>query len=681
MSLSAALDAAVSSLGSINQAVNVTSQNVANATNEDYNTQEAIFTDITNGGVRIGEVTRRVNDGLRNELLSEINTAAATNARNEAYELIETLTGTLNGLTPLTDLVDDFRNAWRAFEAAPESDAARTDVVLLGQSLTTEIERLSRGLDTIENQIRTNLAGTIDDLNANLAEINRLNSAIIRERASFRPTADLESLRDAQILDVAEIFDVTVLNNSDGSISLFTTTGLDLVDVTSSNFTFNEGSFTLTKTGSSSNNLLPLITDGRLQAEINLLARDGASIQSTTNGVGTIQKLRNQLDELAFSFVDISVAQATGNVFVEETTDITTLAGVDTGDVITINVGGGNQNVTVTANMTAAQLVAALDALTNVDARIDANGQVQILSNAGDITITDTNGAAAGLGIVSASPQTFAQGLAASFARAYQSEITTGRVALTATTNLIATTGLTDPSTFTVTAGGAGATTITIGTGVGQAQTAGDLVAAINNIEGVRAELNANGFLEISSTSGNLVVTDATAAPLAALGFTTVANVATLDGTPSNGEAARFFEAETGATPFDVSRVNFRVNDTLIDNSEQVKQLVGNRVVDALNGESRNLAGSGLSIQNEDYTGLAAGILVEVSRQGEIATREFTRANTLRESLFQALRDEVGVNVDEELARLTVLQNSFAATARVLSIVDDLFGTLETIVQ
>jgi len=681
MSLSAALDAAVSSLGSINRAVNVASQNVANATNEDYNAQEAIFTDITNGGVRIGEIVRRVNDGLRDELLSEINTASANRARNDAYELIETLTGTLNGLTPLTDLVDDFRNAWRAFEAAPESDAARTDVVLLGQSLTTEIERISRGLDTIESQIRTNLADTIDDLNGNLAEINRLNSAIIRERASFRPTADLESLRDAEILEVAEIFDITVLNNSDGSVSLFSTTGLDLVDVTPSTFTFNEGSFTLTKTGSSSNDLLPFVTDGRLRAEINLLARDGASIQSTANGVGTIQKLRNQLDELAFSFVDVSAAQATGNVFVDETTDITTFTGVDAGDVITINVGGSDQTVTVTANMTAAQLVAALDALTNVDARIDGSGQVQILSNAGDITITDTNGAAAGLGIVSSSPQTFAQGIAASFARAYQSEITTGSVALTATTDLIATTGLTDPSTFTVTAGGAGATTITIGTGAGQAQTAADLIAALNDVEGIRAELNANGFLEISSVSGSLAVTDATATPLASLGFTTVANVATLEGTPLNGEAARFFEAETGTTPFDVSRVNLRVNDTLIDNSEQVKQLIGNRVVDALNGESRNITGSGVSIQSEDYTGLAAGILVEISRQGEIATREFTRADTLRESLFQALRDEVGVNVDEELARLTVLQNSFAATARVLSIVDDLFGTLETIVQ
>jgi len=681
MTLTAALQSAISSLNSINTAVNVTSQNVANATNKDYNTQEAIFTDVTNGGVRIAEIIRRVNVGLRNELLGEINTAAATAARNEAYELIEQLTGTLTGQTPLTDAIEEFRSAWKAFEAAPENDAARTDVVLLGQSVAIEIQRLSDGLDVIERQIRTNLRDTIGDVNDALAEIERLNDSIINEKASFRPTAELENLRDAEILKVAEVFDIQVLNKSDGSVAVYTTTGLDLVDSTASEFSFNEADFTLTKTGSGSTDLSGQLTDGRLAAEINLLRTDGTSLQSTQNGIAPIQKLRDQLDELTFSFVDVSVAQARGTQFVESDTDITTFTGVDAGDVITINVGGSDQTVTVGANQTAASLVAALNALTNVDARIDSHGQVVIMSNAGALTITDTDGAAAGLGIVSSSPQTFAQNVAVSFARAYQSEIATGATALTSTTDLIATTGLTDPSTFTVTAAGAGATTITIGTGAGEAQTAGDLISALNDVEGVRAELNANGFLEISSAEGSLVITDGANTPLASLGFITSGGVAVLEGSPNTGEAARFFEAETGTTPDNVSRVNFRVNDTLTSNAEEVKLLVGSRVLTALNSEARAVVGSGINIQNEDYTGLASGILVEVTRQGEVATRQSLRSEALRDNLSQALRDEVGVNTDEELARLTVLQNSFAATARVLSVVDEMFGTLETIVQ
>lgn len=681
MSLTAALDAAVSSLGTLNRAINLTSENVANANNQNYNVQEAIFADLEAGGVQISQVRRQVNDSLRNQLLNEVSLAAGSKVRDDAYVELEQFIGTIAGETPLVDMFDDFRNAWKAFEAAPESNAARTDVVLRAQTMISEINRLSVALDTANRQLLTETDRTVDDLNNALSEISRLNARIVTEQASFRETAALESQRDAEVLKVAEIMDIQVFQREGGGIALYTKSGIDLVDRGASSFTWDIGTFTLTKTGSVSTNLLPDLPEGTLRSQINLIATDSASVASTQNGVATIQKLKNQLDEFAFSLVDVSMATATGDVPVAETTDITTLAGVDAGDVITINVGGSDQTVTVTGGMTAAQLVAALNGLVNVSARIDASGQVQIKSNAGDLTITDADGAAAGLGLLSGGSQTFSQASAATFARAYQQELATGSTVLTETTDLIAAAGLTDGSTFTISNGGAGATTVTIGTGAGEAQTAGDLIAALNDIEGIRARLDGSGFLEISSIGGSLTITDGANTPLADLGFTIVAGAVTVAGTPQAGEARRFFEARSLQTPDDVSRANIRVNDTLINNSEKVKQLVATDVVESLNSNDRALVGSGIDLQDKTYTGLAAGILTEISRQGEIASREATRAETLRASLFEALRNDVGVNIDEELARLTVLQNSFAATARVLSVVDDLFGTLETIVQ
>ncbi len=681
MSLVNALDAAVSSLGALNRAINTTSQNVANATNEDYNAQEAIFSDVAAGGVRISEIRRKVNDGLLNNLLNEVTGASASAVRDSTYLQLEQFIGTIAGETPLVDIIDDFRNAWKAFEAAPESNAARTDIVLRGQALAAELERLSTGLDTTNRQVFTDIDVTVVDLNDSLTRVQELNAEIVRERAAQRPTGGLESERDGEILDIAEILDIQIFARENGSVALYTKTGIDLVDSGASQFTWDEGTFTLTKTGSTSTNLVPTLPDGRLRAQINIVATDSTSLQDTSNGVAVIQKLKNQLDELAFSFVDTSVVTATGTQFVQRTTDVTTITGIDAGDQITVNVGGTDQTVTVTAGQTAAALVAALDALTNVTARIDASGQVRVSSQAGALVITDTGGAATALGLVTGSPQTFDQPINNSFARAYQQESATGSVALTTTTNLITTSGLTDPSTFTVTNAGAAATTITIGTGAGEAQTVADLLVDLNDIEGIRARLDGSGFLEISSINGTLVITDATATPLASLGFTTVANVASLEGTPQTGEASAFFEGETGTTPDDVSRVNFRVNDTLTSNSENVKQLVATDVIAAMNDNQRDLVGSGVSFTNQTYTGLAANILTEVSRQGEIATRTAERTETARLNLFQALRDDVGVNIDEELAQLTVLQNSFAASARVLSVVDDLFATLETIVQ
>ena len=106
MSLLSALDAAVSGLNAVNTAVNTTSQNVANANNEDYNAQEAIFTDVQNGGVQISAIRRLTNIALRDELLNEITAAASSGKRDETYRLIEQLTGTIAGDTPLVDTIE-----------------------------------------------------------------------------------------------------------------------------------------------------------------------------------------------------------------------------------------------------------------------------------------------------------------------------------------------------------------------------------------------------------------------------------------------------------------------------------------------------------------------------------------------------------------------------------------------
>ena len=68
-----------------------------------------------------------------------------------------------------------------------------------------------------------------------------------------------------------------------------------------------------------------------------------------------------------------------------------------------------------------------------------------------------------------------------------------------------------------------------------------------------------------------------------------------------------------------------------------------------------------------------------ISQQGEAATS----ANNLKQgqdvvlnSLQQRFNDTSGVNVDEEMANLLTLQNSYAANARVLSAVKDMLDAL-----
>ena len=49
---------------------------------------------------------------------------------------------------------------------------------------------------------------------------------------------------------------------------------------------------------------------------------------------------------------------------------------------------------------------------------------------------------------------------------------------------------------------------------------------------------------------------------------------------------------------------------------------------------------------------------------------------TVTDALKERLRDQSGVNVDEELSRMIQLQNSYAASARVMSTVTSMFDDL-----
>jgi len=152
---------------------------------------------------------------------------------------------------------------------------------------------------------------------------------------------------------------------------------------------------------------------------------------------------------------------------------------------------------------------------------------------------------------------------------------------------------------------------------------------------------------------------------------------ASISGTTATGQSATLFVAESGNSPMDVDRTNLAITTGLANNSLSLR--TGNRteILAALNSSNRSISGSGSTIANTDYTGLTNGILTGLSQRAERATLDAQESEGLRAGLNQALRDEVGVNIDEEMARLTVLQNAYAASARVIDTINQMFQALE----
>ncbi len=79
---------------------------------------------------------------------------------------------------------------------------------------------------------------------------------------------------------------------------------------------------------------------------------------------------------------------------------------------------------------------------------------------------------------------------------------------------------------------------------------------------------------------------------------------------------------------------------------------------------------------NTTYSGLTAAITnYQTTSQANTATNQ-TQLTTTTQTLQTRLTGETGVNMDSELAQLTVLQNAYGANAKVITTVQSMFDTL-----
>jgi flagellar hook-associated protein 1 FlgK len=128
------------------------------------------------------------------------------------------------------------------------------------------------------------------------------------------------------------------------------------------------------------------------------------------------------------------------------------------------------------------------------------------------------------------------------------------------------------------------------------------------------------------------------------------------------------------------TRYNFDVNANLVDGTKKVKQAAANGVGADMDIDTRSISTSGLSTTNVDYSGFVSAIVYTHSQNTSQINGLAQIYSAQKSDYTKRVQNEVGVNVDEELVQLTQLQNNYAATARVISTVQQMFDVLDRIV-
>lgn len=290
MSLSLALNTALTSLSVNQQALTVLSQNIANANTPGYSRQildlQAVYVDGQGAGVDITQITRRVDQYLQIATQNQLTAKGASGVVKEYSDRAQVLLGQPGSSNDLSSSISTFFNRMQTLAQQPQSATQQAQAVQAATTLSIQFNQLARGLQDLRFQADQDILRTIESLNADLKTLYDTNAVISKSKALGRPVTGLQDAQDKAIASIAQYINVQSIVKSTGEIQLYTSNGLPLVDTELHQLRYTPAGGTNTFANDTALSAITLVTvndSGEVISSIqSVLATSAPSSQVTT---------------------------------------------------------------------------------------------------------------------------------------------------------------------------------------------------------------------------------------------------------------------------------------------------------------------------------------------------------------------------------------------------------------
>ncbi|MCO7226152.1 flagellar hook-associated protein FlgK [Pleionea sp. CnH1-48] len=231
------LDIAVSGLITSQAAINTVSHNIANASNENYTRQRTdidtrnplfIGGNFVGTGAELTAITRVFDITVAQELHANL---SAFNQENIFFSQVSRIDSIVaDSSNGLSKSIQDFFAASQGVANDPSSIAARQVFVGQADLLATRFNSLFQELDSQTEVINAGLRTTAEEITALGQTIAELNVKIAAATGGGQGAPnDLLDEREALVNDLSELVETQTLRLDDGTISVFVGTGQSLV--------------------------------------------------------------------------------------------------------------------------------------------------------------------------------------------------------------------------------------------------------------------------------------------------------------------------------------------------------------------------------------------------------------------------------------------------------------------
>lgn len=708
LSLTGIASAALSTLQTNSTALRVVSNNVANMSTAGYARRTVQFQTVAVGnqvgGVDIASIQRVVDKFLNAEALSANSSATRYDTQGKIFSQLSAVLGQPGDGTSLTSMLTGVSTAIGQAALSPTASASQVGALSAFQNLAGTISNLGNSIASLRSQVDQQVVATTTSVNQLVKQVYDLNTQVKNASMAGDDSSALLDQRDTALNNLAQLIGIRTTDLPDGRVSVMTEDGVNLV---------GDSYAQLSYSGGSNNGTYNSI---QIQ-DINPSSGLGIGPPQAFDGHLASGKLKGLLDMRDGTLGDLG--QEVGNLAKQTAAAYNAVNNANTSYPPPASMTGRNTGLDANdaLNFTGKTTVAVVDSNGNIVSRVDVDFSAQTISINGNPPSSFTNtvgGFTSALNTALGGQGTagFANGVLTISANGGNGIVTKDDAATPASRGgsgfsqffglndlfsggapSILATGLSASDAGNFAAGSqislqlkgpsgdiARQATVTLTAGM----TMGQIVTALNTAMGgqVTFTLNSDGSITQTNSSSTTNYT------------LNVTSDTTQRGTTGMSFAQLF---GIGANQLALQAQGFSVNPRIVANPSNLSfakpqitsstwagaSVIGHgdnsgaEALQAVGSATQTFAKAGsMSANAATLSDYAAGFYQDVATRSSAATANQTSQDARLQEAQTRQSATSGVNLDEELTHMMTYQQAYAAGARLLSVVSQLFDTL-----
>jgi flagellar hook-associated protein 1 FlgK len=612
----------ISALQAYQTALQVTSNNIANANTPGYARETVQLTNAapqSNGaasigaGVQVAGINRAYNALAANQLNTSQSSLGQLNSLQSYTTQIDNIVGSTAG--GLSTALQNYYSAWSTVANGPTSTASRQALLGQAQSVAAAFQSSNSQLQGLNSNINSSITADVTQINSLGSSIASLNNQIVvaTGNGGGQPPNDLIDQRNQLVSNLSQLVGISTTTDKNGAVNVFIGNGQSLVlQNTASTLTtvpneFNASQLEVATSANPSNVISSQITSGDL----------GGQFAARTQAV---DPAINQLGQIATAFSQSANTQQNTGL------DLNGQLGANLFSV------GGPQAISSSKN---SDNTTAAVSIANVGALTANNYLLSYQSGAYSLTNASTGSTVAVTGSGTAASPLSADGL---------SIVLSGTPA-SGDRFLIQPTG----------------------------QAAGSLSVALTNT----SQIAAAGAIRSSAANGNSGSATISSGTVLTASNPNLLNTATIKFTSATTYSINGAGSFAYTSGSNIAQNGWQVQITGTPATGDVFTVQGNA---GGTGDNRNALASAnqqaqgiLSNGTVSINGAVSALITGIGSQAQQVNTAQTAQSAVNSQAQQSVQSTSGVNLDEEAASLLQWQQAYQASAQALTIANGTF--------